>query len=340
MEVTREFKMNLQSVEEKSLKGEAITLEEAEGLIELDGKGVDELFEISRGLKERIGKHLNFYFTGRHFPPISVTGNSCALKCKHCGRLLLNKLFWAKNNQEVIDLCKKFEEKGAVGCLLTGGCRPDGTVPIDEFTPAIKEVKEKTHLTLIAHTGLISPLTARELKKAGLDGVSLDVVGRPGTSEEVYGIRIEPEKYRESLIALEMAGFDVISPHVCVGLEYGRLGHELKALDIISSISPTTVEIIALMPLRGTPMRNIKPDPLDVAKVIAIAQLMFPTTPITLGCAHSKGKDRALIDELAIKAGVTSIALPTPRAEKIAKDYGYKINRQNTCCAVPYKEGL
>jgi hypothetical protein len=67
---------------------------------------------------------------------------------------------------------------------------------------------------------------------------------------------------------------------------------------------------------------------------------MFPTTPITLGCAHSKGKDRALIDELAIKAGVTSIALPTPRAEKIAKDYGYKINRQNTCCAVPYKEGL
>jgi hypothetical protein len=330
----------LRSVKEKSLKREAITLEEARDLIKLNRIETKELFEISRNLKERIGRYVNFYFTGKWFPPISVTGNACALKCKHCQRYLLDGLFWAKGNEEVVELCKSFDKKGAIGCLLTGGCRADGTVPIDEFTPAIEEVKEETDLILLAHTGVIDYKTAKGLASAGLDGVSLDVVGDADIVEEIYGVRLEPERYRESLVALEKAGIEIISPHVCVGLNFGRLSHELNALDIISSINPTTVEIIALMPLRGTPMQNIKPEPGDVAKVIAIAQLLFPNTAITLGCAHSKGKDRAVIDELAIEAGVSSIALPTPRAKKVAEGYGYCINYQSTCCAIPYDKDL
>lgn len=311
-------------------------IERAKELMQLEGNDLESLFDEARAVKEKLcGKNVNFYFTGRSFPAISVTGSACALNCKHCGRSMLDGVHHARKGSEVVEMAKAFEEKGATGCLITGGCRPDGSVPIDEHLEAIETIKKETSLFLLAHTGIIDLPAAKALKGAGLDGVSLDIVGNSATAEKVYGVEIGPERYRDSLIAFEKAGFNVISPHVCVGLDFGEVSHELEALGIVSSIRPTTIEIIALMPLRGTPMENSKPDPMDVAKIIAIAQLWFPKTPITLGCAHSKGTDRAKIEELALRAGASSIALPTPKTETLALKMGYDIKKIETCCALP-----
>jgi hypothetical protein len=307
------------------------------GANELVGLGDPEpLFELASQVKRGLtGNTLNLYYTGDAFPAISVTGRSCALDCAHCGRHMLDGVHHAVRTKEIVAMAKGFEERGSLGVLLTGGCRPDGSVPLDGFLDAIEIIKEETSLFLLAHTGIIDAPTAEALRKAGLDGVSLDVVGNVETTRKVYGIDIPPERYRESLLAFQEAGFDVISPHVCVGLDYGRTGHELHALDIISSITPTTIEVIALMPLKGTKMEGHRPEPMDVAKTVAVAQLMFPQAPITLGCAHSTGTDRAIIEELALKAGASAIALPTPRTERLAEEMGYDINRVRTCCAVP-----
>lgn len=314
----------------------AIGSDEAKEMMSLEGAALESLFQRARDLKEgRSGKGINFYYTGNTFPAISVTGSRCALNCSHCGGHMLEGVHHGVSTQEIVTMAKGFEAKGSKGILLTGGCRPDGSVPLEDFADAIRRLKEETDLYLLAHTGIIDNGTARDLRHAGLDGVSLDVVGNVETTRKVYGIDIHPEKYRSSLLAFENAGFDVISPHVCVGLDYGRTGHELEALNIISGITPTTIEIIALMPLKGTPMEGCRVVPEDVARIIAIAQLMFPEVPITLGCAHSNGNDRALIEELALKAGATSIALPTPRTERLAEEMGFEINRVRTCCAVP-----
>jgi len=302
----------------------------------MDKEDPETLFWAAHKVRERVsGRTLNLYYTGDAFPAISVTGNSCALNCAHCGRHMLDGVHHAVRTEEIVAMAKGFEERGSLGILLTGGCRPDGSVPLDGFLDAIEIIKEETSLFLLAHTGIIDAPTAKALRKAGLDGVSLDVVGNAGTTRKVYGIDIPPGKYRESLLAFQEAGFDVISPHVCVGLDYGRTGHELQALDIISSITPTTIEVIALMPLKGTKMEGHRPEPMDVAKTVAVAQLMFPEVPITLGCAHSTGTGRAIIEELALKAGASAIALPTPRTERLAEEMGYDINRVRTCCAVP-----
>ncbi len=311
-------------------------IEKMQELIQLEGDVLEDLFDKARRIKENLtGKSVNFYFTGESFPAISVTGDACALDCKHCGRNMLKGVHHVRKGDDIVEMAKAFEKKGAIGCLLTGGCRPDGSVPIDEFLDAIETIKRETSLFLLAHTGIIDAHAARRLSNAGLDGVSLDIVGNAEVAKRVYGIGITPEKYRESLINLEKR-FDVVSPHVCVGLDFGKLSHELEALEIVSSIRPTTIEIIALMPLKETPMENSKPSPMDVAKIIAIAQLSFPETPIILGCAHSRGTDRATIEELALRAGVSGIALPTPKTEVLALKMGYGTRKIETCCAVPY----
>jgi uncharacterized radical SAM superfamily protein len=139
--------------------------------------------------------------------------------------------------------------------------------------------------------------------------------------------------YENSLQALHEADIAFV-PHVIVGLHYGKLRGELHALEMASKYEPSAVVVIALMPIRGTEMSNVKPpEPLDIAKVIAAARLMLPTTPIVLGCMRPKGKHRARTDVLAIKAGVNAIAFPTEDAVRFAESQGCVAVFSSLCCA-------
>jgi uncharacterized radical SAM superfamily protein len=126
-------------------------------------------------------------------------------------------------------------------------------------------------------------------------------------------------------------------PHVIVGLHYGKLKGELHALQMISRYKPSALVIIAFMPIHGTAMAQVEPPkPLDIARVLAAARVMFPKTPLALGCMRPKGKHRAETDVLAVKAGVDAIAFPAEEAIKFAEKQGFKISFSSYCCSQIY----
>ncbi|MFA4957329.1 MAG: radical SAM protein [Candidatus Methanoperedens sp.] len=278
-------------------------------------------------------KKINFFITSDTFPSISVTGNSCALMCQHCKGKLLQRLIPATTCEELEKKALALHAGGAKGILLTGGCDERGSVPIGRIIPAIRNLKEKTDLILIAHTGFITLEEAGLLKDSGLSGIGFDVMGDMDAVKEVYGLHVSEKEYIDSLRAISDSGLSVF-PHVCVGIHFGKLGGEFRALEMIRSIVPSTVIITGLMPVAGTPMERIKPQPSDFEKVIKKAIEMFPQTPIVLGCAHSSGKDRANIEKTALMCGVSGIAAPTLGTIGFAKKNGYEINFYGTCCGL------
>jgi uncharacterized radical SAM superfamily protein len=278
-------------------------------------------------------KKINFFITSSLFPSLSITGSSCALMCQHCKGKLLEALIPAKTCEELEKKALALYRKGAKGILLTGGCDERGRVPIRNLIPAIKKLKEKTDLILIAHTGFISSDEASMLKDSGLDGIGFDVIGDMTTVRDVYGLDVSEKEYTDSLRAIEDSGL-IVFPHVCVGLHFGELRGEYRALELISSINPTTIIITGLMPVAGTPMEHIKPRPSDFEKVIEKAKEMFPDTPVVLGCAHSSGKDRDEIEKIALRVGVSGIAAPTMQTIGFAKENGYEINYYGMCCGL------
>ncbi len=283
--------------------------------------------------EKRPCKKINFFITSGFFPSISVTGNSCALMCKHCGGKLLEALIPATTCEELEKKALVLHGQGAKGILLTGGCDRYGKVPIKRLIPAIKTIKEKTDLLIIAHTGFISRDEAELLKGSGLDGIGFDVIGDMATAREVYGLEVSEKEYMDSLRAIEGSGI-MIFPHVCVGLHFGQLRGEYRALEMIKTINPATIIITGLMPVAGTPMAHTKPVPSDFEKVVTKAIQMFPETPVVLGCAHSSGKDREEIEKIALQCGVSGIAAPTVRMTEFARDNGYEINYYGTCCGL------
>ena len=272
------------------------------------------------------------------FPSISITGSSCALNCRHCDGKVLNTMFPAPSPKELFELCRELKEKGAIGCLISGGCLPDGSVPLDEFVDAISKVKKELGLTIVAHTGVIELSTAEKLKRAGVDAVLLDIIGSDQTIREVYRLEISVEDYDRSLKALHKSGIPFV-PHLLVGLHYGKLKGELQALKMISNHSPSAIIMIAFMPIHGTSMEKVNPpNPEDIAKVLVTARLMMPKIPIALGCMRPKGKHRTRTDILAVKAGVNAIAFPDEEAIRLAESLGLEISFSPICCSQIFKD--
>lgn len=272
----------------------------------------------------------------KDFPTISVTGKGCALKCKHCGSIVLDTMYPATTPVELYELCKRLKTEGALGCLISGGCLPNGSVPIGGFLEAIKRIKTELGLTVLVHTGIVDLQMAEALKKSGVDTALLDIIGSNETIEEIYKLNVTVDNYADSLRSLNDSGIAFV-PHVIAGLHHGKLRGELKALEMVSRFRPSAVVIIAFMPIRGTEMASVKPPKsLDIARVIAVGRLMFPDIPLVLGCMRPRGKHRAETDVLAIKAGVDAIAFPAEEAITFARNKGYELFFSPLCCSQIY----
>lgn len=312
----------------------------------------NELIDIidSGAISNRTGKirfyapsfvhYKNKYFSSPHeaFPSISITGSSCALKCKHCNGRVLDTMVPSMTPEGLFDVCAKLKKDGAIGCLISGGCLPDGSVPIDKFIDAIAKIKQELGLIVVVHTGVIDLPTAKRLKSAGVDAALIDIIGSDETIREIYHLDVTVFDYEKSLQAFSESGIPFV-PHVLVGLHYGRLKGELKALKMIAKYSPSAVITIAFMPIHGTPMENVKPpEPEDIARILASARLLLPETPIVLGCMRPKGEPRKMIDLLAVRAGVDAIAFPVEEAIQLAESLNLDLSFSSLCCSQIFED--
>jgi len=239
---------------------------------------------------------------------------------------------------KLYELCENLKKEGALGCLISGGCLPNGSLPIKEFLSTIKKIKETLDMRIFVHTGIVDDVTSGGLKKAGVDAALIDVIGSKETIKEICNLNVSTKGYENSLKALHNARM-VFVPHVVVGLHFGMLKGELTALEMISRYKPSALVIIAFMPIRGTEMESVKPPTsVDIARVVAAARVMFPKVPLVLGCIRPKGRHREETDVLAIKAGVDAIAFPSEKAVEYAKRIGLEAVFFQICCSQIYSD--
>jgi len=243
----------------------------------------------------------------------------------------------ARNPEDLVKICEKLKSDGCVGCLVSGGCLPDGSVPLNRFTDALSQVKKNTGLKIVVHTGLIDDSTALNLRSAGVDSALIDIIGSNDTIREIYHLDAGIEDYEKSLEALYASGIPVV-PHILVGLHRGRVLGEFKAIDMITRYAPSALVVIAFTPIKGTAMEDTPPpQPEDIAKVLVAARLRLPKVPMALGCVRPKGTHRTKTDILAIKTGVNAIAYPSEEAIELAKLMGLKTSFHSECCSQIYE---
>jgi len=302
----------------------------------------DQAWNITR---ENHGSSFTFYLPGmiRYgkmrglYPALSLTGNRCQLLCEHCKGLLLKPMIKAEDPETLITKCLKLAHSGHSGVLLSGGSDREGRLPWKKFYQAIQKIKTETDLFLSVHSGFLDFNTAVALKEAGVDQALIDVMGDEETAKKIYHLD-SLQKVITSLENLFKSGLDVV-PHIVAGLMHGKIQGEYNALHIIRRFNPSSLVIVVLTPLKGTPMSGVlPPSPIEIARLIATARLMMPHTPISLGCERPRNRQGHKMEELAIYAGATRMAVWSKKTIDLALNLGLIPRFQPTCCSVPYNK--
>ncbi|TXT56639.1 MAG: Biotin synthase [Candidatus Thorarchaeota archaeon] len=271
------------------------------------------------------------------FVSLSVTGLSCSLNCDHCQSRLLKGMISSRTPDAMISECKFIKKKGGTGVLISGGADSTGHVPLDRFGDAISLIKKQLGLKVVVHTGLLDEPTVSMLAEANIDAAMLDVIGSTDVAKRIYHIDDGPKRIRESLVLLNEHGIPVV-PHVLVGLDYGKINGELEALSMLSSFDIAGVVIIALSPIRGTPMEKAPPpSPNSIARILTITRLGFPDIPVLLGCARPIGAHKIESDKYAILAGVNGIAYISQEGVDFARTKKLHPVFRDICCSLAFQ---
>lgn len=275
----------------------------------------------------------HYHNTPHRFASISLTGRQCALQCEHCRGQLLAGMLPAPTPDDLLALGRRLIEQGCKGLLISGGADAHGAVPLQPHLPAIARLKE-WGLRIIVHTGLLDRETAEGLKAAGVDQVLFDVVGDTATIRQVLHLDRSPADYADALALLRDVGIPV-APHVVIGLHWGQLRGELAALETISRIGAEVVVLVVLRPLPHTPMADAPVvEPETVGRLAAVARLLNPIIPLTLGCARPAGLVKIEMERRAVLSGVNAVAYPDPATVRLAEELGLNTSFVESCCTL------
>ena len=269
------------------------------------------------------------------FTAVSLTGARCSLQCEHCKASVLQSMRAIPEGGSLFDFAQRLAVGGARGLLVSGGMSADGRVPHGEHLEAIARVRRELGQKVFLHTGLVDVETAQAMKRAGVNGALIDIVGSDETIHRVYHLkRKRVADFEASLAALCEAGL-MVMPHIVLGLHYGRMLGEDNALEIVARYPVSTLVLVVLTPIFSTPMRDVEPPtPDEVGRFFGRARLRLPSTPIYLGCARPGGSHKRATDRLAVDMGLNGIAYPAEGVVAYAEHRGLKPAFHEACCSI------
>lgn len=303
--------------------------------------------------RERFGTGMAFYAPGlkrwqtsewkpvkaHRFLPVSVTGTACALSCDHCQTKVLEGMIVVSPEAGLFPLAERLRDGGTDGLLISGGSSRTGEVPLLPHLDDIRRVREELGMKVIVHSGVVTPRLASGLAEARVDGVMLDILGADETVREVYHLEdLTAADFERSLERLSAAELRIL-PHIVLGLHYGRLLGEWEALEMVRRHPVSTLILVVLTPLVGTPMEGLPPPPVEeVTEFFAHAREALPEIPVNLGCARPMGGMKAALDRAAVDHGLNGIAYPAEGILDYARASGLTPELYEYCCSLTWTD--
>jgi uncharacterized radical SAM superfamily protein len=269
------------------------------------------------------------------FPSFSITAGACGLNCDHCRAEILKPMLAATSpamlDQKVRHL---IATQDLQGFLLSGGSNRRNEIPYERFYPVVEQLKRDfPYLSIAIHTGLTDEAGARAMEAAGVDTAMMDVIGAEETIREVYHLDRPVADFEATLSALTTTRMKV-SPHIVIGLHYGRVVGEPNALDIVSRHPVEALVLVVVMPFYARPGTFATPEASDVGRIFLEARRRIRDREVLLGCARPPGMHRRVTDAYAVAAGLDGIAFPADGAVAAAAALGRPAVQEHACCSM------
>ena len=269
------------------------------------------------------------------FPAFSITAAGCALMCDHCEAKILEPMI-PTIKPEILDqkVRRLIETEDLQGFLLSGGSNKRNEINYSKFYPVIEKLKSDfPQLRVAIHTALTDRKGAKEMEASGVDVAMLDIIGAEETIKQVYHLDRPVDDFEETVAALCETSMQ-ISPHIVIGLHYGRILGEENALDILSRYDTKALVLVVIMPFYAKPGTFATPDAADFGRIFLEARRRLPDRQVLQGCARPPGMHKRVTDAYAVMAGLDGIAFPADGAVAVAGITGRPFHQAHACCSI------
>jgi hypothetical protein len=269
------------------------------------------------------------------FPSFSITAGACGLNCDHCRAEILKPMIPATSPAMLDQKVRRLvATQNLQGFLLSGGSNRRNEIPYERYYPVVEQLKRDfPYLRIAIHTALTDEAGARAMESAGVDTAMMDVIGAEETIRDVYHLDRPVEDFEATLAALCATSMEV-SPHIVVGLHYGRIVGEPNALDIVSRHAVKALVLVVVMPFYAKPGLYAVPNTTDVGHVFGEARTRLQDRQVLLGCARPPGLHKRAVDAYAVMAGLDGIAFPADGVVSVARAVGRPFHQEHACCSI------
>jgi lipoyl synthase len=269
------------------------------------------------------------------FPAFSITAGGCALDCDHCQAKILEPMIPATRPETLERRVREMIERESLGgFLLSGGSNRRNEIRYEPYLPVIERLKrDHPHLRIAVHSALLDLPRAKAMESAGVDTAMMDVIGSDETIRDVYHLDRPVEDFESTLAALCETRMQVV-PHIVIGLHYGRIVGESRALDIVSRHRIHSLVLVVVMPFYAKPGTFETPSAEAAGRIFLEARRRLADREVLLGCARPPGMHRRVTDAYAVAAGLDGIAFPADGAVAAAHALGREAVQEHACCSI------
>jgi biotin synthase len=222
---------------------------------------------------------------------LSIKTGGCSEDCAYCAQsahyhtpITRETLL---NPQEVIQRARQAKEAGATRFCMGAAWR--GITESDPKLPPLLEMIRgvaSLGLEVCVTLGNLTPKAAQILKNAGVTAYNHNI----DTSPEYYPKIVSTHTFQDRLNTIQYASQAGMA--ICCGGIIGMgetITDRLKMLQVLTTFTPPpeSIPINCLQPIPGTPLADMPPvDPIDLARLIAVARITFPRSRIRLSAGR------------------------------------------------------
>lgn len=263
---------------------------------------------------------------------VSLTGDHCMLRCKHCNARILENMVQATTPEKLLEIATELRNRGINSILVSGGSNVKGQVPFEEFVEALKHVKNMG-FRIYMHTGLVDEYRAQLLREAKIDVALIDFTVNEVVIKDVFNLNASSSDFINSVKNLVKFSVRVV-PHVVIGIYCGKPSGEKQAIDILSRLNPDAVTLVVFVPLPGTLYEHCKPpQPGYVSEILKYARTNLHHIPLSYGCMKPRGSNYYFTEIEAIRLGFEGLASPSYSTVEYLLKNKIPLEILRECCA-------
>jgi hypothetical protein len=250
--------------------------------------------------------------------------------CEHCKGSHLRGMADVSDVKNLFRFADGVVAAGGESILVSGGCDVRGGVPLMKHIDAIRYASG-TGLKVNVHAGFVSREDAERLVGAGVSAFSVDVHQDEAVIRNILHLDVGASAYAELLDNVIAAGGRPV-PHLTVG--FGTYDLTASA-ELVKSKGIRDVILLALVPTEGTATEDTLLEEDAISSAAALLAEMGMN--VALGCMRPRAC-RGL-EVKCIEAGVRKIANPSAGTLAWARDNGFTIIEERTCCCFTPRRG-